>query len=103
MRIHRLVGRNNGHIPHQRIFAELESKGMNLLIRLVSLVVLEVDTMGVLVLGVGGEVVIVKTCMVVPSLLWYRYRYGRTRRIQRVTLVCRVSWELFYSILLHLS
>jgi hypothetical protein len=91
MRIHRLEGMNNGHSPHQRIFAELESKGMNSLIRLASLVVLEVDMMGVLVLDVGGEVVSAKTCMVGPSLLWYRYRYSRTRRIARHSCGCRVG------------
>lgn len=43
--------------------------GMNWLIRLVSLVVLEVGRMGESVLGVGGEEVSVMTCMVVTSLV----------------------------------
>jgi len=43
--------------------------GMNWLIRLVSLVVLEVGRMGESVLGVGGEEVSVMTCMVVTFLV----------------------------------
>jgi len=43
--------------------------GMSLLIRLVSLVVLEAGRMGESVLGVGGEEVSVMTCMAVTCLV----------------------------------
>ena len=43
--------------------------GMNWLIRLVSLVVLEVGRMGESVLGVEGEAVSVMTCMAVTFML----------------------------------
>jgi len=63
------VVRSTSDIPHQMIFVVLDCMVKNLLIHLVSLVVLEVDMLGVLVLDVEVGEGNVSSCMVVPSCI----------------------------------